>query len=337
MSPHAGWYLVAFTDELVADLTPVRIGARRLMLVRGEGADPYLVDSTCPHRGADLAYGGVLRGDTVTCPFHGRRIRLGESSHPFAVRRHPTLTVGPLVFARLADGPKGDCGFPDLVSGLLAGRTVVPAVATDVQVPVHYVVENAFDAEHFSVVHGVPAVQGMRARTHPAGYLTIAGEFMTVHDPWQDEALRDYLRFTLGPECRRVAHTSSGFHATAFSPTLVVTVFGSGEDAAVILTGAVPTPEGSRVRVAVAGGPGTATQRVVEGAVKAIEQDVQVWSHLDPDAPTCLDELDAPVIAFQDFCRRFPTAPHWTPIGVGGGEAARCAAELPAQVGSSAG
>jgi len=305
---HAGWYLVAFADELSDDLTPVRVGGRRMMLVRRESG-LRLVDSTCPHRGADLAYGGVLKGNAVLCPFHGRRIAIGASRSPYSVREYPTFVAGPLVFARLTAQAEGDCGFPALVSAMLEGHEIRTAVSTSVDVPVDYVVENAFDAEHFSVVHGVPSVRGMTASTHPEGYLTVDATFLTLQDPWQDPALRDYLRVTLGPGARRMANTASGFHATAFSPTLVATVFGSGAGSSVILTGAVPTPEGTRVRVAVSGHPGAALDRVVDGAIKAIEQDVDVWAHLDPDAPSMLDELDGPVIAFQEFCRAFPAAP----------------------------
>lgn len=313
---HAGWYLVAFEDELVQDLTPVRIGDRRLMLVR-DGGGVRMFDATCPHRGANLAYGGDLRGDLVVCPFHGRRIGLGEcrsgAGSGLSVRGYPTMTLGSMVLARLTDTPDGEVQAAATLSGLLAGRDVHRAVVAQVRVPVEYVVENAFDAEHFSTVHGVPEVRGMTARPHPDGYLTIGGEFFTVQNPWGDERVRDYVRTTLGERARLQADASSGFYASAFSPTLVATVFGAGDDASVIITGALPTPGGCEVRVAVASRPGPHVARVVQGARTAIEQDVEVWEHLDPEAPCSLDEQDAPVLAFQEFCRSFPRA---APVGL---------------------
>ncbi|HEU0104068.1 MAG TPA: Rieske 2Fe-2S domain-containing protein [Mycobacteriales bacterium] len=315
---HAGWYLLAFVDELVEELTPVRLGRRRLMLVRSPrddgGRGHTLYDATCPHRGADLSRGGVLAGECVTCPFHGRRIalegagrRLAPGQH--AVRSYPTLTVGPLVFGRLSAATAGEHGFEQAVRSLLDGRTVVPALRTQTLAPARYVVENAFDGEHFGTVHAVPGVRPMTTDRSPGGPLTVRGSFVTRHDPWGGQAQRDYLAALLGSPPAPHPETLSAFTAAAFSPTLVAAEFGAGDTASVILTGAVPDEAGCQVRVAVAGAPGRALERTVEGARRALAQDVEVWDHLDPDAPCSLDERDAPVVAFQDFCRDFPAAP----------------------------
>ena len=37
------------------------------------------VDNRCPHRGGPLA-DGIVAGDTVTCPLHGRRVDLRSGS-----------------------------------------------------------------------------------------------------------------------------------------------------------------------------------------------------------------------------------------------------------------
>lgn len=304
-SVHSGWYLLALEDDLSSDLTPIRVGARRLMLVR-DGDGLRLTDATCPHRGADLARAGVLDHGCVVCPFHGRRIHLGSGGR-HTVAEHSVLRIGPLVLGRLGIGEADDRGATDQLPRLLAGLSIVSAVDAQVAAAPELVIENAFDPEHFATVHRVPEVRGMTAHRAPSGALVIGGDFFTVLDPWADATTRARVQLALGPGAGRHPGQGSGFIATAYSPTLVVTRFGSGDAAPVIITGALPDDHGgSHVRVVVAGSAPLATlERVAEGSRKAIVEDIEVWDHLDPDHVDQLDEQDAPVLAFQDFCRSF--------------------------------
>lgn len=316
--PHAGWYLLAFADELTSELTPVSIGAHRLMLVAegaGERQSYGLYDSTCPHRGANLAVGGRLSGRCVVCPFHGKQVMLGHSSRPWWVRRHQTLRIGPLIFARLGIGA-GDCGFASTLPEAIGDWRVATAIKADVATRATLVVENAFDAEHFVAVHSVPKVSPMTARTHRDGYLQVAGDFRTLSNPWLDPSIRQGLQRILGPGAARWSENVSAFRASAFSPTLVVTTFGAGSESPVIITGSVPTDENHcEVRVAVAAPRSFEhLDRVVTGARKAIAEDVSVWDHLDLEAPTRYDDpADEPVRRFHQFCSEFPLASPTSP------------------------
>lgn len=312
---HAGWYLIAFTDELTEDLTPLQLGDRRLMIVKTDDQQGFgLFDSTCPHRGANLAYGGELKGDCVVCPFHGRRVMLGESDRPLQVRGYPTLVLGPLVFARLTNQSEGEATFTESFPVILGQRTITPAITTEFTVPISYVVENAFDIEHFTPVHDVPRVGDMEAVLHEEGYLQIGGTFTTVEQPWIDLRMAVALQQFLGDTRARSAQTQSGFRATAFSPTLVATSFGSTGKDPVIITAAVPTPTGCRVRVSVAAFPGDPVEHIVNGSKLAMKQDGEIWNNLDPDAPTTMDERDANIIAYHTFCQTFPKVADTRPV-----------------------
>ncbi|WP_018157121.1 Rieske 2Fe-2S domain-containing protein [Demetria terragena] len=315
---HAGWYLAAFTDEITSDLTPLRIGDRRIMVIRTEvdGGPVYRVtDSTCPHRGANLAQGGEVRGDCVVCPFHGRLI--ATSNHPkrASVNAYETLHIGPLLFVRFADGEPGDCGFPAALRTMTEGSVILPAVNELVDVPCEFVVENAFDVEHFSPVHSVPNLDGMVTSAQPDGTLVIGGDFVTMTDPWYDqrfaEAARAYLAGGDWKPSRR-----SAFRAVAFSPTVVATSFGSEDNPPVILTAATPEPGGTRVRVSVIGKDSPALPHIVNGSKVAIAQDTEVWAHLDHDAPWALDDADVNVVAYRAWIDRFPSlvAPRSAPV-----------------------
>lgn len=64
-----GWYALARSSELGPD--PLRVDAlgRSFVVFRGESGEAHVLDSTCPHQGADLSLGRV-RGECIECPFH---------------------------------------------------------------------------------------------------------------------------------------------------------------------------------------------------------------------------------------------------------------------------
>lgn len=87
----------------VADLpeaTPTRamFGTTALVVVR-RGDVVHVLKETCSHAGGPLAQ-GTLKGDTITCPWHGSVFRLTDG----AVLHGPAQTRGVAYAARIADG-----------------------------------------------------------------------------------------------------------------------------------------------------------------------------------------------------------------------------------------
>lgn len=76
MSATVGWYLLAFLPELEEGINPLEVGGQSVIAIRC-GGEVTVFDATCPHRGANLGYGGKLDRDCIVCPFHGKRIKLG--------------------------------------------------------------------------------------------------------------------------------------------------------------------------------------------------------------------------------------------------------------------
>ncbi|WP_037605764.1 Rieske 2Fe-2S domain-containing protein [Streptacidiphilus rugosus] len=309
-TPHSGWYLLAFRSELPVEPSPLAIGDRQLVALR-EGERVRVFDAACPHRGAHLGYGGRRESDCLVCPFHGRRIALGDSSRAWSVAEYPVLLWGDAVFARLSDDPAGDRGFERAVKEYADDYPLVPAVSLPVAVDAAYVVENAFDADHFKAVHKVPGVRGMTAGPGPSGELTVEGEFLMQTSPWQDERRKEEVRWQAIRTNTVRWDYRPRFLARAYSPGVVVTEFGPENDVQVIVTGAVPTAGGctARVAVAVRENQHGALPVLIEGSRKALAEDKVVWEHLVPGAPERLDGRDAPVVAFRDFCADFPAAP----------------------------
>jgi hypothetical protein len=287
---------VAFESELQRAVAPAAVGGRRLLVLRRpEG--PLVADALCPHRGADLGYGGRLDGDAVLCPFHGFRIGIGGAGeHGLRVRAHPTLALGGLVLARLEDGP--DHGFEGVLRALAAERMLVAGFTLRLRAAADMVIENAFDQAHFRPVHGIGLDGVFRLLRSDAGELGVEGSFDLPPSPWQRGGTAD----------GRVP-----FRARAFSPGLVVSDLG-GQHPYTVITAATPLPEGGcAIRLSLA------LPRDAEGCPprpdlvdfllrrsrEGLEKDRAVWEHRAEDRPPRYVALDGPVQAFRDFCAGF--------------------------------
>jgi 3-ketosteroid 9alpha-monooxygenase subunit A len=290
-TPHAGWYLLAFEEEIGAAPTPFEVAGRQLVAIRQEQA-VRVFDGSCPHRGAHLGHGGVLARNAIVCPFHGKRIALGDTSCHWYVAEHRVLTAGPLVFVRLGGD---DRGFERAMKSVAADHVIVGAFATTVAVPAEYVVENAFDPDHFAAVHGIRQVAGRGLETGPDGELEIQLEFRTKAPPWAAAVTRDYV---------------TRFVARTYSPSVVVSELGSPDGRHVVITGATPTAAGCVARIAFAVDPEQqgALEPLICGGRKAFGQDVAVWEHLDLSVTPVYDSRDEPVRAFRRFCAGFAPA-----------------------------
>lgn len=301
MKLHAGWYLAAFVADGENAISPVHIGDRSLMLVHDNGT-ARAFDAVCPHRGANLAYGGRLERNCVICPFHGKAITLGEVSEPrLGVREYPCLTLGPLVFVRVDDEANGDRGFVQTMQQYAQDRTFFAGSEAPLAVAPEYIVENAFDVAHFTAVHRVPRVQMDLAETE-MGELVIDGHMEYVAGRW-----------VRGSEGQRIRNR---FHARAYSPTVVVSEVGEPPDFHLVITGAVPTPTGCVIRIGYAVSPeepGGAVSdarisALIQGGERALAEDTVVWEHLDTCVPARYDKRDGPVLEFRRFCDQFPMA-----------------------------
>ncbi|PKW09364.1 Phenylpropionate dioxygenase, large terminal subunit [Streptomyces sp. 1222.5] len=300
---HSGWYLAAFASELDAEVVPLDIGTRRLVAVRGEDGGLRVYDADCPHRGAHLGHGGRLERGCLVCPFHGRRVGLGEpageGSRPW-VREHEAIVCGDAVFVRLTDGPEDDRGLRATLKELSAAKPLVKAVERPVAAAADLIVENAFDTDHFTALHKVHRVRGMLHSMGAHGELVMDGEFPMPASPWGGQGAGR-------PAAAAPAYVPR-FHARAFSPGVVVTEFGPSHEVHVIVTGAVPDGRGGCVaRVAVGVGEGREDQlpMLIAGSERALAEDIAVWEHLNPRVTPRYDAADAAVVAYREFCAGF--------------------------------
>jgi nitrite reductase/ring-hydroxylating ferredoxin subunit len=133
----------------------------RIAIFRGEDGVPNVVSAVCPHVGADLSCGDVVRNE-LRCAFHHWRYDgegkctatgIGDPPPPTArLFRFPTLERWGLIFAfngREATWQVPDFPFPD--EELLLLTEPIPEVPCDPWV----VCANTPDVQHIKVLHGI--------------------------------------------------------------------------------------------------------------------------------------------------------------------------------------
>ena len=296
-----GWYQIAYERELDKPLTPLQFGSRALMARRTDDGDIGIFDATCPHRGAHLAYGGRLKDDAVTCPFHGLRIDLGKSSKSeLCVRGYPTLTLGGMVFFRLSDREEPSIVPP--LKELAVDHAFVNGPVLDIDTAIEVVAENGWDAAHFSTVHHLPLQPKFTTREGPVGQLISEGEFAIRRKGWfSPKEGSDPLKST--------------FQASAFSPGVVIaSQVGTPPFNYSIITTAVPKEDESKcsVRVTLAlpkSRPDNddLAEALMQKSVEGLRQDQVIWEHLNLSAPSQLTQgpVDDLFRTFVEFCHRF--------------------------------
>jgi 3-ketosteroid 9alpha-monooxygenase subunit A len=296
---HGGWYLLALTEELTGEVSPLDLGDRALMAVR-DGARIRVFDACCPHRGAHLGHGGTLTAGraagAVICPFHGKRIGLGVGSGRLCVTEHASILAGNALFARLGTDPAEDRGFEQAIKEISAEKEITAALVQPLTIAPEYVIENAFDVSHFTAVHKVSRATGFHLRGDGPGWIAVEGDFLTKAPPWEEQTDPGF---------------TSRFYARAVSPSLVLTELGPPEASHTVITAANPVGAraggGCVARIALGVRPAarSALPELVSGARRAFDQDMVIWNHLNPTAPTRFDSADLPALAFRQFCAGF--------------------------------
>lgn len=302
MAEHPGWYLFAWEQELTGELTPFILGRRPLVAVRRH-QKIEVFDAICPHRGANLGYGGHLLEDCIVCPFHGRRVHLGGTGadgRPH-VGQYPCFQTGDAVFVQLSDDHDHDRGFERAMRDIAESRHILAGFTVPVQVPAETIVENAFDIDHFPTIHGVSRFTDLTMEQHEGGELCVGG------------ALETTRAMTASWQPSTIGRARTRFLARAFSPTLVLSELGPPDESHIVLTGTTPARAGCIARVAFAVRPGepggelspSVVDALIERGRKTFDQDVVVWEHLEVDRPEVLGSRDGGVLAFRQFCSTF--------------------------------
>ncbi|HEY7821116.1 MAG TPA: Rieske 2Fe-2S domain-containing protein [Vicinamibacteria bacterium] len=297
-----GWYQVAFEHELENDVNPLGFAGRRWMGIKTPSGIRIL-DATCPHRGAHLAFGGKMVGEVVRCPFHGHAIGLGKASpEGFEVREYGAASIGGMVFAALSDAEVPD--LPRALAELASDHAFITGFEMKAETTIATVMENGFDSAHFKSVHRLRNRPRFEIGTGRYGELVAEGVFEIPRGGWYERP-----GASGGPIQAR-------YQARAFSPGVVIASL-EGEQPFNYKIITTASPDGSAksctIRLTLVlpntGGAGPPQRQFAEALLavsrQGLEEDREIWNRLDLSVPQRLTENDEPAVAFAEFCRRF--------------------------------
>jgi cholesterol 7-dehydrogenase len=165
--PH-GWYRIANSSDVASgELLRISCLGQRMVLFRGErNGEIGVVDSYCPHQGADISVGGEVKGDCIRCPFHHWTFDAhGHVTQVPNVKRLPRVDLDSwparesngMIFVYYG-GPERAAPPYELAehADIDSGRMLYRGEHCAGEVNMHLIefAENSVDFEHFAPVHG---------------------------------------------------------------------------------------------------------------------------------------------------------------------------------------
>jgi nitrite reductase/ring-hydroxylating ferredoxin subunit len=168
-----GWFAVARSAELAPGaVQAAHYFGRDLALFRTETGEARVVDAYCAHLGAHLAVGGTVKGDCITCPFHGWEydgasgvcvdIPYAESERipaKAAVRAYPVVERNGIVFAwHHAQDGEPFYEVPVVPEFNDAAWHAPHLIEFRISTSCQEMAENNHDHAHFKFVHGTDSI-----------------------------------------------------------------------------------------------------------------------------------------------------------------------------------
>ncbi|ELT90156.1 hypothetical protein CAPTEDRAFT_201224, partial [Capitella teleta] len=168
-----GWYAVEYSEGLkTGEVKPVKYFGKELVLFRTESGQASLLDAYCPHLGAHLGHGGIVKGESVSCPFHAwkfdgtgmltdipyaKRIPPKVKDKP-CIRSYPVVERNQMIWAwyhpNESVAPMWEVDTIEEVGA--EGWTEFQTFDWNIKSIIQETGENAADIAHFVTVHNVP-------------------------------------------------------------------------------------------------------------------------------------------------------------------------------------
>jgi phenylpropionate dioxygenase-like ring-hydroxylating dioxygenase large terminal subunit len=297
-----GWFQVAYADELKpGGVLPLRYFGRDLVLFRTEAGQAHVLDAHCPHLGAHLGYGGVVKDGCIRCPFHAWRFDGNGAcvEVPYAPRVPPRARVRPwtlrevngllLVWHHLA-GEAPTFEVPALPEVGSPDWTPFETRRWKIRTHNQEMAENAVDSAHFHYVHGTMEM--------PASKADAQGPVLHV-------VSSTLMRTPMGKVKGEVESTSHGFGYS-------VTRFAGIVDT-LLMAGVTPIDDeyvDVRFTFTVKKLPNKdATTTVYQAFIGEIErqlgQDIPIWENKVYMNPPLVVETDGPIGIFRRWSKQF--------------------------------
>lgn len=192
-----GWYAIEYTDNLKpGDVKPIHYFGRELVLFRTEAGEASITDAYCPHLGAHLGHGGVVKGESISCPFHAWEFdNTGTCTNiPYAkkipakvqgkpcIRSYPIVERNQMIWAWYHPKDEAPSFEINLIEELHSDSWgELEVFDWTINSIIQETGENAADIAHFVTVHDIPDM--------PEGIVTMDGAIRRTELVSQAQAL----------------------------------------------------------------------------------------------------------------------------------------------------
>ena len=163
-----GWYAVAKVAELPhGKVLPIKSLGKDLVAFRTESGAVSVLDAHCPHQGAHLGHGGIVKGETIECPFHkwcfdpgGKCQKIPYSktipkTKKAEIHAYPTVErLGQILIYCSSDGHTPSWQLPEFGNEVEGNWTDPTYSEMVIKTHLQELAENGFDVPHFEPVHG---------------------------------------------------------------------------------------------------------------------------------------------------------------------------------------
>ncbi|MCC6645633.1 MAG: Rieske 2Fe-2S domain-containing protein [Polyangiaceae bacterium] len=301
-----GWFQVAYSTELEkGGVLPLAYFGKQLVLFRGEGGAPVVLDAYCPHLGAHLGHGGKVEGDCVRCPFHSWKFDATGAcvDIPYSPAKPPARAKvapwhvrevnGLIMVWHHQDGAPPSWELPVLPEYGADDWTSYETRRWKIKTHNQEMAENAVDSAHFLYVHGTQGMPTSRAEVRDH-VLHVFSETM--------------MKTPMGktPGSIEVDAHGFGFTTTRFRgivETLLVNSVTPIDDEFVDVRFAFVVKK--QVNEGVTSTVGAAFIREV---TRQLEQDIPIWENKRYVAAPLIVEGDGPLAVYRRWVKQFYSA-----------------------------
>jgi len=297
-----GWFQIAYSEDVKpGGVAPLRYFGRDLVLFRTEAGKVHVLDAHCPHMGAHLGHGGVVKDDCIRCPFHAWKFDgAGQCVEvPYAPRVPPKARVRPwhlhevnglVMLWHHAAGAAPAWDIPALPEVGNPEWTPYELRRWKVRTHNQEMAENAVDSAHFHYVHGTVEM--------PKSTANVQGHVLHVVSD-------TVMRTPMGKVRGQVESTSYGFGYS-------ITRFGGIVDT-LLIAGVTPIDDefvDVRFAFSMKKLPDKdATSTVYGSFIGEIErqlgQDIPIWENKVYVNPPLVVEGDGPIGIFRRWTKQF--------------------------------
>jgi phenylpropionate dioxygenase-like ring-hydroxylating dioxygenase large terminal subunit len=163
-----GWYTVASLAEIQKEkVLPIKSLGRDMVAFQTESGVISVLDAHCSHQGANIGYGGKVKGETIECPFHkwcfdtaGKPKKIPYSkcipkTKKAEIYAYPTIErQGMILVYYSSDYSFPTWEIPQFEDDLVGNWTNPTYSEMIIKTHIQELAENGFDVAHFEPVHG---------------------------------------------------------------------------------------------------------------------------------------------------------------------------------------